>query len=241
MRATRGGDVLMSKLILFDIDGTLVLTGGAGLRALERAFERVFGLSGAFEGVEMPGRTDQVIIADALERAGLQPEAALQAQFHETYCEYIREEIRVPAATKGTMPGVRELLDVLVGREDAYLGLLTGNFVATARIKLEHFGLWHYFRCGAYGDDAADRNHLMPVALERAGQSGVPPVANHDVLVVGDTPRDVACALAAGARPVAVATGRFDVATLQAAGAEVVFANLEDLDSFIALLEVGAG
>ena len=135
------------------------------------------------------------------------------------------------------MPGIRDLLDVLQHRPDVFLGLLTGNFEAGARIKLEHFDLWSYFRCGAFGDDAADRNALVPFAVERARRCGLPEIAAGDVLVVGDTPHDIACARAAGAVAVGVATGGFTVDQLIACGADVVFENLQDNRAFLELLD----
>ncbi len=124
------------------------------------------------------------------------------------------------------------LLDALSTREDVFVGLLTGNFEEGARIKLGHFDLWRYFRCGAYGDDAADRNALVPFALERARRLGLPALAAEHVLVVGDTPHDVACAHAVGALPVGVATGGFSVEQLRASGAPIVFDDLSDTDAF---------
>jgi phosphoglycolate phosphatase-like HAD superfamily hydrolase len=135
------------------------------------------------------------------------------------------------------MPGVHALLDALTVRDDLALGLLTGNFAEGARIKLEHFDLWKYFAFGAFGDDAADRNALVPVAVERARARGVGGVTPADVLVVGDTPHDVACALAVGAVPVGVATGGFSVDQLRASGAEIVFEDLSDREAFLKLLE----
>jgi phosphoglycolate phosphatase len=118
-----------------------------------------------------------------------------------------------------------------------FVGLLTGNFESGARIKLEYFDLWHYFRCGAFGDDSPDRNALVPFALDRARGCGLPDIAKEHILVVGDTPHDVACARAVGAVPVAVATGTFTTEQLQATGAETVFTDLSDTDAFLRLLE----
>jgi phosphoglycolate phosphatase-like HAD superfamily hydrolase len=106
-------------------------------------------------------------------------------------------------------------------REDVFLGLLTGNFEAGARIKLEHFDLWRYFPCGAFGDDAADRNELVPFAIERARRCGLPELDPGSILVVGDTPHDVACARAVGATPVGVATGGFTADQLRESGAGI--------------------
>jgi phosphoglycolate phosphatase-like HAD superfamily hydrolase len=126
------------------------------------------------------------------------------------------------------MPGVGELLDALARRHDVFLALLTGNYAAAAKIKLEAFDLWKYFRCGAFGEDAHDRNDLVPVAVRRARDCGLPDLPAERVVVIGDTPLDVACARAAGARAIAVATGGVDEDTLRASGADVVFADLSD-------------
>jgi phosphoglycolate phosphatase-like HAD superfamily hydrolase len=131
------------------------------------------------------------------------------------------------------MPGVRALLDALIDRPDAYLALLTGNYETGAQLKLEHFDLWRYFRCGAFGDGAADRNGLVPKALARVAACGGPAFASSDAVVIGDTPLDVACAKAGGARLIAVATGNHSVDELRAAGADVVFEDLSDTRSVV--------
>jgi phosphoglycolate phosphatase len=228
----------MRKLVLFDIDGTLVLTGAAGLRAMNKACAELVGHADGLAGIPVAGRTDRVILSDVAERVGRSLDDDLLGVLRERYIAHLRDEIELPGrGTKGVMPGIRPLLDALVHRDDVFLGLLTGNFESGARIKLEHFDLWRYFRCGAYGDDAADRNALVPFALERARVCGLPAIAPQDVVVVGDTPHDVACARAAGAVPVAVATGTFTVEQLRATGAEIVFPDLSDTDAFLRLLE----
>jgi phosphoglycolate phosphatase-like HAD superfamily hydrolase len=241
----------MRKLVLFDIDGTLVLTGGAGLRALNRACAALVGHNDALSGIPVAGRTDRIILADVAARAGRTLDDELLGVLRDQYITNLRQEIESPApitpsiasppgrpaSVKGVMPGVRELLNALHKREDVFLGLVTGNFEAGARIKLDHFGLWRYFRCGAYGDDAADRNALVPVALQRARRSGLPDIVPADILVVGDTPHDIACARAVGAVPVGVATGGFTVDELRATGAELVFADLSDTEGFLRLVD----
>jgi phosphoglycolate phosphatase-like HAD superfamily hydrolase len=226
----------LSHIILFDIDGTLVLTGGAGGRAMRRAFHEVFDMDNAFDGIPMPGRTDVSIIRDALARAGLAHDDGLTARLCERYFHHLSEALHEPHPRKMIMPGVRELLEALQPRDDVFLALLTGNFARSAQLKLEYFDLWRYFRCGAFADDAEDRNHLLPVALQRAVAQGAPPPAADRVIVVGDTPLDVACAAASGARAVAVATGPADGVTLRACGAEVVFEDLSDTRAFLELL-----
>jgi phosphoglycolate phosphatase-like HAD superfamily hydrolase len=228
----------MRKLVLFDIDGTLVLTGAAGLRAMNKACAELVGHADALAGIPVAGRTDRIILSDVAERAGRPLDAALLQQLREKYVVHLREEIQLPGrGTKAVMPGVRPLLDALARRDDVFVGLLTGNFESGARIKLEYFDLWHYFRCGAFGDDSADRNALVPFALERARGCGLPDIAVEHILVVGDTPHDVACARAVGAVPVAVATGTFTTEQLRATGAEIVFRDLSDTDVFLKLVD----
>ena len=227
----------MPKLVLFDIDGTLVLTGGAGVRAMTRACDEIVGSSNALHGVAVAGRTDWIILADALERMGRDLDQQLFSALRDRYVTYLREEIQVPGhGVKAVMPGIQALLDDLQARDGVYLGLLTGNFEAGARIKLEYFDLWRYFQCGAFGDDAADRNALVPFAVSRARECGVPEVAPQDILVVGDTPHDIACARAVGATPVAVATGMFTTEQLRDSGADIVFRDLSDTAAFTSLL-----
>lgn len=227
----------MRKLVLFDIDGTLVLTGGAGLRAMNRAIEEVLGHADGLEGIPIAGRTDWSILVDAVGKVGRQMDATLLDTLRDRYLANLAVEIENPGkGRKAVMPGIRELLDELEARDDVLVGLLTGNFEEGAKIKLGHFDLWRYFTCGAYGGDAADRNALVPFAVERARTCGLPDIAPSDVLVVGDTPHDVACAHAAGALPVAVATGGYTVEQLRSSGAEIVFHDLSDTRAFVTLL-----
>jgi phosphoglycolate phosphatase len=229
--------------LLFDIDGTLIRTGRAGSRAMNRAFEELFGISRAFDGTHMAGRTDMWILEDAATRAGVNLTAASRQDFRARYLECLADALPEPgphSSMKGVLPGVRSLLDVLTApplSDTIFLALLTGNSEDGARLKLEHFDLWRYFRCGAYGDDSADRNALVPFALARARRCGLPDLAAAHILVVGDTPHDVACARSVGAVPVAVATGMFSVEQLRAAGADVVFQDLSDTGAFLELLD----
>jgi len=192
------------------------------------AFEEIFGIRNAFSGVPLAGRTDAWILRDGATAHGISPDSPALARFRDIYLRHLAIELDKPGPRKGVMPGVRELLDALAARDDIYLALLTGNYEGGARLKLEYFDLWRYFRCGAYGDDAADRNALVPVAVGRASACGIPSIAPADVIVVGDTPHDVACARAAGATAVAVATGGYTADELRACGAAIVFDNLRD-------------
>lgn len=228
----------MPKLLLFDIDGTLVLTGGAGIRAMNRAGEAVLGTRDLLAGVQVAGRTDWIILHESLRNIGCDLNGSLFARLRDAYVSNLHEEIgEAGQGAKGVMPGVRDLLARLQGRDDVLLGLLTGNFAESARIKLEHFDLWHYFRCGAFGDDAPDRNALVPFAVRRARACGLACVPYTDVFVIGDTPHDVACAQAVGATPVAVATGSYTVEQLARTGAHIVLKDLSDTGGFLRLIE----
>ncbi len=228
----------MPKLVLFDIDGTLVLTGGAGIRAMNSAGRSVLGAANLLDGIQVAGRTDWIILQDALRRRGETLDDDLFARLRDEYIAGLRDEIALPGeGVKGVMPGVRELLPRLQSRGDVVLGLLTGNFEQGARLKLEHFDLWRYFQCGAFGDDAADRNALVPFAVERARGRGAGDIPYEQVLVIGDTPHDVACADAVGAVPVAVATGNYSVQQLRETGAQIVLEDLSDTEGFLEIVE----
>ena len=228
----------MPKLVLFDIDGTLVLTGGAGVRAMTRACDELVGSSDALNGIPVAGRTDWIILHDALHVMGRELDDELFSRLRDRYLLYLRDEIKAPGhGIKGVMPGIPSLLDALHRRDDVFLGLLTGNFEAGARIKLEYFNLWRYFRCGAFGDDAPERDALVPFAVARARECGVSELSAADILVVGDTPHDISCARAVGAIPVGVATGSFSTDELQQSGADIVFHDLSNTAAFTALLD----
>jgi len=224
-----------TTIVLFDIDGTLIFTGGAGSRAMNRAFEDEFEVARAFDGIPMAGRTDRKILDDAAARVGVQLSPSDLRRFWQRYRQCLSEALTEPHSLKRELPGVRVLLRALAARRDVFSALLTGNGEAGAQLKLQYFDLWQFFRCGAFGDEVADRNALFAVAMERARGCGVDAAAR-DVLVVGDTELDVACAAAAGARAIAVATGTASVDQLQRTGAEVVFGDLSDTAAFLNLL-----
>jgi phosphoglycolate phosphatase len=155
------------------------------------------------------------------------------------HLNYLAEEIRQPGPGKGVMPGVCRLLDALAARGDTFLALLTGNFEAGARLKLEYFDLWRYFSCGAYGDEAHERTGLWAPALAQVAACGLPVPRPEDIVVVGDTPLDVAVATAGGARSVGVSTGGYDVQALRESGADVVLEDFSDLDASLDALGLG--
>ena len=193
------------------------------------AFEEIFDIANAFQGIPMAGRTDAWILSDTAEAHGIPPDSPQLATFRETYLRHLAIEIEKPGPTrKGLMPGVRELLDALAARDDIYVALVTGNYQSGARLKLEYFDLWKYFPCGAFGDAAPHRNVLVPRALEAVEACGGPAFAPADTIVIGDTPLDIGCAAHVGAQSLATATGSHSIEQLQAAGADVVLKDLGD-------------
>jgi phosphoglycolate phosphatase-like HAD superfamily hydrolase len=225
-------------IVLFDVDGTLIKSGGAGLRGMNAAFERLYGVRNALAGITLAGRTDRAIVGDVFRGLGIDPTPAEIARVREAYVEDLRIEINRPVRDPaGVLPGVELLLDAVAAIAHVRVGLLTGNFESGALVKLEHFDLWRRFAFGAFGDDHVDRRALVPVALARAAHAGhaTPPPGR--VVIVGDTPLDVDCAKAHGARAVAVATGPFDRELLAAAGADLVVDTFAVAQNITAWLE----
>src|ERR671922_2951603 len=156
------------KLLLFDIDATLISTGAAGADAMRDVFAELCGIPDGFAGIEMSGKTDVAIFREALIKHQLDEAAVPIDVFHERYISRLRLTLQEAHRPRRLMPGIPHLLEALAGQSDLVLGLLTGNFAMGAQLKLESFGIWHYFRLGAYGSDAVDRNALVPVAQARA-------------------------------------------------------------------------
>lgn len=224
----------MTRLLLFDIDGTLVLTGGAGKRAMDRAFEDEFGVPDAFAGVSMAGRTDRWLAEQALARHGLIATATALDRFRDRYLSLLEHAIHERGAgRRGVMPGVVEALDRLRSIPGTELALLTGNYARGAHIKLEHFDLWDRFAWGAFGDDHADRNALAVAALAAARERGVALAAPEHAVVIGDTPYDIACARAAGASVVTVATGGHSLDELRAHGPDLALEDLREVEALV--------
>jgi len=223
-----------STLVLFDVDGTLIQSGRAGVRGMNAAFLRLHGRASALDAVPIAGRTDRAIVADVLCTLGIEPTDEHVHRLRDAYFEDLRAEIVRPVTSpSGVLPGVVHLLDAFAALPHVHVGLLTGNFAGGAAIKLGHFGLWDRFSFGAFGDAHADRRALVPVALEEAARAGlsVPPVER--VCVIGDTPLDVDCARAHGTRALAVATGPFSEADLASAGAHHVVPSLADTTAIV--------
>ncbi len=227
---------MINRLVLYDIDGTLITTGRAGVRGMNAAFARLHGREAALAGVNLAGRTDRAIVTEVFGRLGLESGETEMVALRDAYLEHLREEIRRPVPDSGVLPGVVRSLDTLEVRPDVGIGLLTGNFARGAEIKLEHFGLWRRFRFGAFGDAHADRRQLVPLAIGEAMRATGADVPASRVVVIGDTPLDVDCAHAHGAVAVAVATGPFSTTALAATGADLVLESLADVEALVDLV-----
>ncbi len=214
-------------LLLFDIDGTLVDTGGKGMAALRKTAIEIFGDAGP--PLDLAGSTDLGILENLYLHFKVDTTDEQTHRFFEAYHRHLEASLESSPAEGRVLDGVIELLEELAITEHADLALLTGNTSLGAQIKLRHYQLDHHFTFGAYGSDRADRNLLGHIALERAlavtGRSYPP----DKILIIGDTPKDIACAHAIGARCLAVATGRFSAEELAKAGADWVLGSLREL------------
>jgi phosphoglycolate phosphatase-like HAD superfamily hydrolase len=212
-------------LYLFDIDGTLVDTGGAGMAALQEATRVIFGEAGP--PLDLAGATDLGIVIGIHEHFSIEPTRERIDAYLAVYQQRLDRNLAHGAYPGRVLDGVTVLLEELAGRSHATLGLLTGNIAGGAASKVRHYGLAAYFAFGAYGCDHPDRNRLGPIALERAAAHAGRPFSAGETWIIGDTPKDIACARAIGARCLAVATGRFSSAELEAHGAARVVKSLE--------------
>jgi phosphoglycolate phosphatase len=214
-------------VLLFDVDGTLVTTGGVGRRALEVAFERAHGRRDACAGFRLDGMTDRAIVRGGLSALGLDSTPAAIDAVLATYLDVLAEEVAAaPDATYRVHDGILETLDAAVGRSRVAVGLGTGNIREGARIKLDRVGLFHRFAFGGFGSDAEDRTALLRQGAERGAALLEVPMPDVRVVVIGDTPKDVAAARGISAESVGVGTGRFTPPELTAAGATRAFATL---------------
>jgi phosphoglycolate phosphatase-like HAD superfamily hydrolase len=212
------------KLILFDIDGTLIDPYGAGSRSAGKAFEDLFSIKDAFADIRMAGKTDIQIMKEGLTTHGLSDGDELLSSIFQAYLDHLKREVKI---NKGKLkPGVRDLLDALDKIENFSLGLLTGNIKMGARIKLDAFGLNHYFPSGAFGDDDEDRNKLLPFAVRRYEKITETSIPYSNCIVIGDTPMDVMCSKPFGSKAVAVSTGPYSYETLTETRADYVIKDL---------------
>ena len=200
---------------------------------MERSFKKVYGLGDGFQGIEMMGRTDPAILREALTNRGLEWRGEEAEHFRETYYKFLEEEIEIPRPGKRLCSGILSLLESLQGRSDVVLSLLTGNWRASAYLKLRHFGIDEYFTIGVFADDSPRRDDLVPIAMERLdAQEGVR-VAKANVYVIGDTPLDIRCAKPHGVRTVGVATGFHSLEELAVEEPDYLFPNFENTEKVV--------
>jgi phosphoglycolate phosphatase len=221
-------------LILWDIDGTILHSGGAGMHSLQRALQEVFGSEASIAGIDFAGRTDPWIIGQIFATAGIEDTPEHRARYVEGYIGLLPGVLRLKHAS--VLPGVRALLDQAAAHPHVAQGLLTGNLRRGAETKLGYHGLWPYFAVGAFADDSSVRNELGPHALRRARAHWAHAFPVERVWIIGDTPHDIACARAIGARVLAVATGSSSVAELAGHAPDAVLRDLSDPAPFWATL-----
>ena len=230
----------MTKLLLFDIDGTLVNSHGSGRLALADALQAAYGTKGHIETIPLAGCTDWQIVRNALSPVGI-TENFIEAGW-EKFCQQAPAYLKNAISTRGIspQPGVLELLARLqesVNNNFAVLGLVTGNLETTSPIKLRHAGIEPaQFRVGAYGSDAGDRNALPAIAVASAKTLTGHQFVGKNIVVIGDTPADIACGKTVNATTIGLATGTYTERVLLHAGADFVFADMQNTDAFLSAL-----
>ena len=222
-------------LLLFDIDQTLVNTGGAGLRALNRACQKLFQVENAMDGISPHGKTDPAIVREIL-RVRLKKPSPSSGEIDtvlEAYLSFLKDEVHL-SATYRVLPGIVSLLNHLVVHDDAALGLATGNIEMGGRVKLERGDLNRYFKFGGFGSDSEDRTELVRAAARRATDKNGTLFTPSNIFVIGDTPLDIDAGKRAGFKTVGVATGSYSPENLLASGATFAVSDLErDRDYFL--------
>lgn len=228
----------MQHLVLFDIDGTILHSGGAGRDAMEYALATVFGTAGD-SAMRYDGKTDKQIVRESMRAAGIS-EAEIDAHMEQVVSLYVAtlpSRLGDPERHVGMYPGVAELIDAVHARHDSVLGLLTGNVESGARLKLGAVGLdFDQFRINAFGSDHEIRGELPAIAHRRMQDAFGITLGGRDVVVIGDTPADISCGRELGARAIAVATGSYSVDDLKAHDPYAVFSDLSDTDAVLAAI-----
>jgi phosphoglycolate phosphatase-like HAD superfamily hydrolase len=223
------------RLILFDIDGTLISAGGAGTRSLNYAFKEILNIDEAFKDFEMAGKTDIQIIKEGLALHGVSPTSSLIKKIIKSYLKNLEREIQ--NNSKALKPGVKEITSFIHSKLKYPMGLLTGNIEKGARIKLEAFSLNPYFPTGAFGSDHEDRRALLPIAIRRFSKIFKTKISFNQCIIIGDTPRDVECAKPYGAKVIAVATGPYKEEELMKTEADLVIKDLTKIIKHINFLK----
>lgn len=223
--------VTQKRLLLFDIDGTLIHSGGAGVHALKLALSERFGITDDLHDIEIAGMTDSGIVISILNKHQIPNTNENVSAFLDSYVHFLSLEL--PRRAGKLLPGVLDLLERLKSRPHLVLALLTGNVSRGAQLKLEHYGVWHFFEFGAFADDHHDRNRLGTVARARAKEKHGRQFSTSEIDVIGDTPRDIACGKAFGARTIAVATGTWSREQLAKYQPDFLIDDLSDVEGII--------
>ncbi len=225
------------KLLLWDIDGTLLTTGGAGVNALANALNREFNVN--FQpkdgDPDIGGRTDRYITSALLQRFGKEVDAENIRRFLEAYLEELPKQLA--SRTGNVFGGIVDILDEVTRRPELAQGLLTGNLQSGAKIKLSHYNIHHYFEFGAFADDSPIRNELGPHAHRRAKEKFQYDFPSHHIFIIGDTPHDIECGKTIGAQTIAVATGTFSMEQLAPHNPSALFKDLTDKKAFFDFID----
>jgi phosphoglycolate phosphatase-like HAD superfamily hydrolase len=222
------------RLLLFDIDGTLIDSAGAGIQSLKDVLREQFGIDDDLSGVEIAGKTDTGIVHQILRKQQIEPTDENVAAFLDLYTKFLAREL--PLRKGALLPGVKKLLRRLQRRPQNVLALLTGNIRRGAELKLNHYGISEFFEFGAFADDHHDRNELGPFARMRAREKHAIDFAAAEIDVIGDTPHDIACGKAIGARTIAVATGKFSRAQLDEYRPDRILDDFSEVETIISEL-----
>jgi phosphoglycolate phosphatase len=225
---------MVSRILLFDIDGTLLRTGGAGQEAMEEALSVEFQVPTPIQNIPTAGRTDRGIENDVFDRYGIEPTDENRRRFMEGYLQRLPHSLQ--HLQGGLLPGVVELLQALSERDDTHLTLLTGNYERGAWIKIRHFGLDRFFVDGTFGDFHANRDDLAVLARTKLAEQLQRELTGAELMVIGDTPADIRCARAVGASVAAVATGIYDAEQLRPHQPDLLFADLSQTQDVLAQL-----
>ena len=223
------------RLLLWDIDGTLVNTGGAGVESLKRMVRERFGRTDDLSDIEIAGKTDRAILRDILRKYNVETNDETIRQFAEDYVAGLKTEL--PQAHGRVLPGIHELLTRTSAQVHIVNALLTGNLQRGAELKLRHYQLWRFFAFGAFADDHHDRNELGRFAIQRALEATGETFGPEQIDVIGDTPHDISCGKAFGGRTIAVATGSWSRERLAQHRPDFLFDDLSAVDQVIARLD----